>query len=43
MSASNPAQENQNQFKTPLSIKDFDILAILGNGSLQLSTKPDIK
>ena len=33
MSASNPAQENQNQFKTPLSIKDFDILAILGNGS----------
>ena len=33
MSASNPAQENQNQFKTSLSIKDFDILAILGNGS----------
>ena len=33
MNASNPAQENQNQFTTPLSIKDFDILAILGNGS----------
>ena len=33
MSASNPPQPNQNQFKTPISIKDFDILGEFGRGA----------
>ena len=38
MSASNPAQENQNQFKTPLLFWQYWEM-----DHMQMFTKPDIK